>query len=140
MSSNASNYSPEIQKKIAEILAKILTRANEDDAFGELCLQDFGAAFEQLSGSPMPEDAQFACERQGGRITLKTAQNGSGELTEYDLNSFAGGGSTVTADEIEAIMNFQAQMSNLIGRHLQAAAELIKIATLRAQSGPDTVG
>jgi len=91
MSSNASTYSPEIQKKIVDILAKILTKANEDEAFGELCLQDFDAAFEQLIGSPMPEGAQFACERQGGRIMLKTPQDGSGELEETDLEEVAGG-------------------------------------------------
>ena len=92
MSSNASTYSPEIQKKIVEILAKILTKANEDEAFGELCLQDFGAAFEQLIGSPMPEGAPFSCVRQGGRVVIKLPEYQGVELTEFALDSVAGGG------------------------------------------------
>ncbi|WPL16485.1 NHLP leader peptide domain protein [Thiorhodovibrio winogradskyi] len=94
MSANENSCSADIHKKVAETLDKILTKANEDEAFGALCVKDFGAAFAQLIGKPMPEGAGFSCEKKGGRVLLKVPanqDNQSDELTDSDLEKVAGG-------------------------------------------------
>ncbi|EIC21459.1 hypothetical protein [Thiorhodovibrio frisius] len=94
MSSSDKTCSPELHKKVAETLDRILTKATEDETFGALCVKDFSAAFEQLIGKPMPEGARFSCEKKDGRVLLKVPanqDNENDELTDADLQKVAGG-------------------------------------------------
>jgi hypothetical protein len=87
----AIEYTPAIQEKIVKILTAIIEKANSDEEFGKLCLNDFPSAFKKATGSDLPAGASFECVQLEGRIVLKAPTADADELTDEDLESVAGG-------------------------------------------------
>lgn len=87
-------YSQETVQKIQRIINTMLDKAMKDPEFKTLALNDFGAAFKEITGSDLPDGTAFKFVPAGqGNLKegLIEIPESSEELTDEDLEKVAGG-------------------------------------------------
>jgi hypothetical protein len=73
-------------------LDKVLERSTTDAEFRKLCLSDAHAAIEKASGQPLPREVRIRFTTEASEMAVRLPDfRGSGELSDEELESVAGG-------------------------------------------------